>query len=76
MRTNLKVPFKDNQKVKSLGAWWDDARKTWYVENLDNLTVFLPWIGEKLKKPVHQKSKSKSRVNHPALKGEASSSFN
>ena len=52
MRTNLNVSYKDSQKVKLLGARWDVARKTWYVENVENLTDFLPWIDEKLKKPI------------------------
>lgn len=53
MRTNLNVAFKDSQKVKSLGAKWDGARKTWFVENVENLIDFLPWINKKLKRPVN-----------------------
>ena len=52
MRTNLNVAFKDSQKAKSLGAKWDGSRKTWFVENVENLTDFLPWIDEKLKKTI------------------------
>lgn len=52
MRTNLNVPFSDNHKVKRLGAKWDLARKTWYVEDVENLNPFLPWIADYLKQPV------------------------
>jgi hypothetical protein len=52
MRTNLNVPFSENHKVKRLGAKWDLARKTWYVEDVVNLEPFLPWIADYLKKPV------------------------
>lgn len=51
MRTNLKVKFEDNQKVKSLGARWDMARKVWYIENVEDIEKFLPWIDSNLKKP-------------------------
>ncbi len=68
MRVNLKVEFKDKDKVKALGAKWDLAQKTWYVENVENLEQFLPWIDEKLKKPVSTPKKSKpekSKSNSP-----------
>lgn len=51
MRTNLNVKFEENQKVKSLGAKWDCARKVWYIENVENIEQFLPWIPTHLKKP-------------------------
>ncbi len=51
MRTNLNVKFADKDKVKTLGAQWDNARKVWYIENVDNIEQFLPWIPEHLKKP-------------------------
>lgn len=51
MRTNLNVKFKDKQTVKDLGARWDAARKIWYIENVENVEPFLPWIPDHLKKP-------------------------
>lgn len=68
MRVNLKVEFKDKDKVKSLWAKWDLAQKTWYVENVENLEHFLPWIDEKLKKPVKtpiQVKPEKQKSNKP-----------
>lgn len=52
MRINLTVPFKDKDQVRRLGARWDLARRTWYVENVENLEPFLPWIPAHLKKPT------------------------
>lgn len=52
MRTNLKVPFEDKFKAKQLGAKWDAARKTWYIEDVDNIEKFLDWIDDKLKQPT------------------------
>ena len=40
MRTNLNVSYKEKETVKKLGALWDDARKTWYVENVNNISLF------------------------------------
>lgn len=51
MRTNLIVPFAEKDTVRRLGAKWDGARKIWYVENVDNMKDFLPWIPDHLKKP-------------------------
>jgi hypothetical protein len=51
MRTNLIVDFKEKDKVKALGAQWDSARKVWYIEDVENIEQFLPWIPNNLKKP-------------------------
>ena len=37
MRTNLNVPFSEKDAARRLGAKWDLARKTWYVEDMENL---------------------------------------
>ncbi|WP_080413056.1 DUF5710 domain-containing protein [Burkholderia ubonensis] len=51
MRVNLNVPIREKDKAKRLGASWDPARKVWYVENVENLEAFLPWIPDRLKRP-------------------------
>lgn len=51
MRVNLNVPFKEKDHAKRLGARWDDARKCWYVENVDRLEPFLRWMPEHLTRP-------------------------
>lgn len=63
MRINLKVPFEDKDKARAAGARWDVARKTWYVENAEDLKPFAPWISEEVqawfsgKKPLRKTSK-------------------
>jgi hypothetical protein len=52
MRVNLKVPFDERGEAKRLGASWDAARKTWYVQNRENLKPFLKWMPERLRRPV------------------------
>ena len=44
MRTNLKVPYEEKDDAKKLGARWDAARKTWYVENVENIAQFMRWM--------------------------------
>ena len=44
MRTNLKVPYEEKDDAKKLGARWDAARKTWYVENVENIEQFMRWM--------------------------------
>lgn len=52
MRVNLNVPFSEKDKARRLGARWDAARNTWYVENVENLEAFLRWIPDRLKRPT------------------------
>ena len=42
MRTYLKVPFAEKDEAKALGARWEPARKSWYVEGKD-LAPFGRW---------------------------------
>lgn len=44
MRINLTCPFTEKDTAKALGARWDPARKTWFIENMEDLTPFLRWI--------------------------------
>jgi hypothetical protein len=50
MRVNLKVPYSEKEKAKRLGARWDPARSTWYVENMEDLSRFLQWMPPHLQK--------------------------
>ena len=61
MRTNLNVPFHEKDQAKSLGAWWDPARKTWYVESVENLEPFQRWMDERLLRP-YKRSGGESRA--------------
>jgi len=51
MRINLQVPYEDKEEAKRLGAIWDVARKTWYIQNKEDLRPFLKWIPKRLTKP-------------------------
>lgn len=44
MRVNLSVPFEEKDEAKRLGAWWDPARKVWFIKNVEDLTPFMRWI--------------------------------
>ena len=52
MRVNLQVPYSEKDLARRRGAYWDKARKTWYVENLDDLGPFLRWMPAHLTKPT------------------------
>ncbi len=43
MRLNLKVPFAEKDEAKKLGARWDAARKSWYIENGVDMASFAKW---------------------------------
>ena len=55
MRVDLKVPFSQKDEAKKLGARWDSARKTWYVENVEHIGRFLQWVPDHLRKPHVEK---------------------
>jgi hypothetical protein len=59
MRTDLKVPYFEKDEAKRFGARWDRVKGTWYIENQEDLTAFLKWVPEHLKKP-HQPTHRKS----------------
>ena len=44
MSVQLKVPFKDKDCVKALGASWNSEKKVWYVNSLEELTPFRKWL--------------------------------
>ena len=44
MRINLNCPYPEKDEAKRLGARWDNARKVWYLENVEDLTPFMRWM--------------------------------
>jgi hypothetical protein len=51
MRVNLNCPYADKDEAKRLGARWDKEKKTWYVVNATDWTVFAKWLkGDQLQK--------------------------
>lgn len=51
MRINLNVPYDQRGLARRRGAYWDSARKVWYVENREDLSPFLRWMGAHLTQP-------------------------
>jgi hypothetical protein len=62
MITILQVPYAEKDKAKMLGAKWNSNRKTWYVEDVEDLTVFIKWIPAHLLKPYNQKNRKISKT--------------
>jgi Domain of unknown function (DUF5710) len=61
MRINLDCPYSEKDDAKRLGAKWDMARKTWYVEDPEDLTPFARWIKGLGRPTDHQAKKEKKR---------------
>lgn len=59
MRVNLNVPFSEKGAAKRSGAKWDPGRRTWYVENKEDLRPFLRWMPKHLLKPVEGPQKKR-----------------
>jgi aminopeptidase N len=55
MRTDLQVPYSQKDEARRLGARWDAAKRLWYIEDAENLSAFLRWIPERLKRPHEQR---------------------
>ena len=56
MKIYLRVPYVEKDEAKRLGAKWDIARRTWFVENAENLAPFLKWMPEHMTRP-HEREK-------------------
>lgn len=44
LRVYLRVGKADKDTVKSLGAWWDEQARRWYVPRHVNPSVFAQWL--------------------------------
>jgi len=62
MRTNLNVPYEQKDIARRLGAQWDIARKTWYIEDVTDIKQFMRWM------PAHLTSPTKSVISKNATK--------
>ncbi len=66
MKIELNVPFAEKDQARRLGAQWNGARKTWFVEDVENLWPFLKWMPKHLKRqtgtaPAKKTEEKKSR---------------
>ena len=52
MRTYLQVKYEERDEAKRLGARWCPGNRKWYVENHENLEIFMKWIPDHLKRPT------------------------
>ena len=68
MRINLQTTFAEKDQVKALGARWDVARKTWYIENVEDLTPFKRWIPALSGWDEHKAAKKVGKAGKPARK--------
>jgi hypothetical protein len=49
----LNVPYSQKDLAKSLGAKWDNKKKSWFVPHGVNVTPFIHWITERID-PLYQ----------------------
>lgn len=68
MITYLNVPFAEKDEAKRLGARWNPARKSWYIENVEDITSFMKWMPEEYKKPHSAKTVKKANKSGEVLK--------
>jgi len=54
MIIHLNVPYSEKDEAKALGARWNPSRKTWFIEDREDLTPFMKWIPAPLLRP-HKK---------------------
>lgn len=43
-RIELKVPYQEKDKAKELGARWNPEKKSWYIDEDSDASLFLPWL--------------------------------
>lgn len=55
MKTYLNVPFEEKDEAKALGAWFDGAKKRWYVRDKANLQPFVKWMDARIVRPHKQR---------------------
>lgn len=61
MRINLTVPFEEKDKARRLGAKWDNARKVWYIIDMENIQPFIRWMTPQQVNPNSYKQKKREK---------------
>ncbi len=51
MRIWLNVPFGEKDLAKKLGCKFSGAERRWFIDNPENIEIFMAWIPESLKVP-------------------------
>ena len=65
-KTFLNCSFKDKDKVKQLGAFWDKDQKKWYVPEGKDLNVFASWIEGSTEELAEEVSHDETQVDNQA----------
>jgi hypothetical protein len=75
MIVELNVPFDEKEHAKAMGARWNPVKKTWYVVDCEDLSVFSKWFyywqkqPNKERTPTKQGKQSKKKKVVKAKKG-------
>lgn len=76
-RTYLNVPFADKDKVKKLGAWWDNDKKSWFFNSDKDSSLFSQWIsGEQPNQPSKTNTKNKDNPKKISIPQQKNNSQN
>ena len=75
MRINLSCPYSDKDQAKSLGARWDAGKKTWYIENVEDLTPFMRWMPKVIHNVTVQKLDYIEPKKHKPMKPRLTGKF-
>lgn len=59
MKIYLKVPFEQKDEAKKLGAKWDFKKKSWFIENVIDLSPYFSWLDETVKSRIISKEVEK-----------------
>ncbi len=71
MRVDLVTPFTEKDAAKALGARWDANKRTWYVQNVADLTPFARWIPERSAASAARAASAANVVSKPWPAGAA-----
>lgn len=66
MKTYLRVPFSEHDEARRLGAKWNNARKLWYVENVEKIEDFIKWFRPEHLAPHKPNKVPKKRLKRPS----------
>ncbi len=68
MKTYLNVPYSEKDYAKTRGARWDAIKKSWYIENIEDITPFMQWMPGHLLKPNTERPVLTSKIGKQAKK--------
>ena len=57
----IKVPFKEKDEAKALGAFWDSEKKSWFVPKDSDLSKYEKWLPEEQEKKEKEEEKEEEK---------------